>query len=144
MLIKLGFMGDTIVEVLIVLAILGMAISIAYATANRSLINTRQAEENSEATTLVQTQIENLRNNASITTTTDPNYVYDPAAFCFNGSSKQRAGGPSCTFTAYNIGVSIAYAPIASPGGTFKVTAIWDDVSGEGTDSVVMSYRLYP
>ncbi len=43
------------------LAVLGLAISISYATANRSLLNARQAQETAEATGLVETQVENLR-----------------------------------------------------------------------------------
>ena len=39
--------GDTIIEVLIVLAVLGLAIGITYATANRSILNARQAQESS-------------------------------------------------------------------------------------------------
>jgi prepilin-type N-terminal cleavage/methylation domain-containing protein len=52
--------GDTIVEVIIVLAILGLAISISYATASRSLLNTRQAQETAEASEYVQSQIEGI------------------------------------------------------------------------------------
>jgi type II secretory pathway pseudopilin PulG len=52
--------GDTIVEVIIVLAILGMALSISYATASRSLLNARQAQETSEAAEYVQAQIEDI------------------------------------------------------------------------------------
>src|SRR5690606_3729104 len=58
---KLGFRGDTIVEVMVVLAILGLALSISYATANRSLIQTRQAQENAEATEIARGQVEALR-----------------------------------------------------------------------------------
>jgi len=53
--------GDTIVEVMIVLAVLGLALGISYATANRSLMLARQAQENSEATNIVASQIEALR-----------------------------------------------------------------------------------
>ena len=139
----LSELGDTLVEVVIVLAVLGMAISISYATANRSLLNARQAQENAEATELVQSQVENLRRYSDITVPTDPNYVYDTTPFCFNAGSKQTAGGGNCTLNSrYAIG--IVYSSLASPGGTFRVTAQWPDVSGEGIDSVVMSYRLYP
>src|SRR5437868_4001892 len=53
--------GDTIVEVLVVLAVLGLAIGISFATANRSLLATRAAQENSQATSYLQSQVEELR-----------------------------------------------------------------------------------
>jgi prepilin-type N-terminal cleavage/methylation domain-containing protein len=52
--------GDTIVEVMIVLAVLGLAIGISYSTANRSLLNTRQAQEHSQATEYAQSEVEDL------------------------------------------------------------------------------------
>ncbi len=68
--------GDTIVEVMVVLAVLGLAMGISYATANRSLKNTRQAQENSEATALVKAQIEQLRSLASTEQPGTDNYIF--------------------------------------------------------------------
>ena len=59
-LLSLRQSGDTIVEVLIVLAVLGLAIGISYSTATKSLLATRQAQENTQATQLLQGQIERL------------------------------------------------------------------------------------
>ena len=53
--------GDTIVEVMIVLAVLGLAFAISYATANHGLIQARNAEEHSEALGLLDSQVELLR-----------------------------------------------------------------------------------
>jgi type II secretory pathway pseudopilin PulG len=53
--------GDTIVEVLIVLAVLGFALSISYASASRSLKDAEQSEQNSYATKLAEQQIEEIR-----------------------------------------------------------------------------------
>lgn len=53
--------GDTIVEVLVVLAIVSFAIILSYSTANRSLADARQSEENSYATELAQSQVEQIR-----------------------------------------------------------------------------------
>lgn len=58
---KLNQAGDTIVEVLIVLAVLGMAMSISYATANKGLQQSRNAEEHSQALGIINSQIELLR-----------------------------------------------------------------------------------
>lgn len=46
---KLNQRGDTIIEVLIVLAILSFAFSVSLATASKSLKQSRSAEEHSRA-----------------------------------------------------------------------------------------------
>jgi type II secretory pathway pseudopilin PulG len=53
--------GDTIVEVLIVLAVLGFAFSISMATANKGLSQSRNAEEHSQALSTLNSQIELTR-----------------------------------------------------------------------------------
>lgn len=53
--------GDTIVEVMIVLAVLGLAFAISYATANRGVLQARNAEEHSEALGILDGQVEELR-----------------------------------------------------------------------------------
>ncbi len=74
------------------MAVLGSAIGISYATANRSLLNARQAHENSSAAEIVQTQIEDLRDLSPLGTDdhastspaySAPNNIYYPSsAFC--------------------------------------------------------------
>jgi type II secretory pathway pseudopilin PulG len=56
-----GQSGDTIVEVLIVLAVLSLAFSLSYATANRGLSQSRNAAEHSEALGILNTQVELVR-----------------------------------------------------------------------------------
>lgn len=53
--------GDTIVEVLIVLTVLSLAFSYAYATANRGLAQARNAQEHSQALGVLNGQVEMLR-----------------------------------------------------------------------------------
>lgn len=86
---KLDQTGDTIVEVLIVLAVLGLALSISYATANRSLLNARQGEETAQATRYAQSQIEALRILApqGTTNTLSPYYVQNPNENIFSQSN---------------------------------------------------------
>jgi|ERR1035438_1449189 type II secretory pathway pseudopilin PulG len=80
--------GDTIVEVMIVLALIGSALGISYATANQSLLDTRQAQEASQAAQLIQSQVEELRtmtdNPATLNGNPNPNYIFNSTAtpFC--------------------------------------------------------------
>ncbi|HET8991430.1 MAG TPA: prepilin-type N-terminal cleavage/methylation domain-containing protein, partial [Candidatus Saccharimonadales bacterium] len=58
---KINQAGDTIIEVMIVLAILSMSFGISYATANKSLNGSLNAQEHSAALGILDTQLEDLR-----------------------------------------------------------------------------------
>jgi hypothetical protein len=58
---KLTNCGDTIIEVLVCIAILMAVLSGAYLTANRSLENFRHSQERLEATKLAESQIEKIK-----------------------------------------------------------------------------------
>lgn len=58
---RLNAAGDTIIEVLIVLAILGLSLAVSYATANRGLQQSRNAQEHSAALGLLDSQVELVR-----------------------------------------------------------------------------------
>ena|SRR5581483_11745898 len=162
MLRRLDALGDTIVEVMIVLAILGLAMGIAYATANRSLLNARQAQENSQAAEYVQSQIEGLRYLAA---STDPNKnIFNPPGaptgiYCIhdplNPTPLAISPPDACSFGSvpYTILIyncdKVTTAPqcdsadIAANSDSFVVQATWNDVSGQGTDTATMVYRAH-
>ncbi len=145
---KLGSQGDTIVEVLVVLAVLGLALSISYATASRSLKNTRQAQESAEASALAQSQIELLR---SLSGPGNPQNIFQPAPFCISTTATVvaplPAHGGACTQGTQAYDISIVYTSLSPPapaqGGKFVVTVTWPDVLGQGNDTVTSVYRLY-
>src|SRR5581483_1789859 len=58
---KQNFRGDTIVEVLIAIAIAGFAIGVSYATAQRSLKQSITAQEHNEALNIIERQVNDLR-----------------------------------------------------------------------------------
>ena len=62
---RLNSRGDTIVEVLIALAITSLLIVGAFATSNRSLKGARQSQERAEAMKMVESQLEALRSISS-------------------------------------------------------------------------------
>ena len=149
--IMLNQFGDTIIEVMIVLAVLGLAIGISYSTASRSLLNARQAQENSHAAELVQSQVEELRTMTG-NISTDPNYIYRAGGFCiFNGNTVSPLGGTDPTdYSIFPIGSpcvmdGLYHIAISYDGTTdnFQVQAAWDDVLGQGQDTVTLIYRLH-
>jgi type II secretory pathway pseudopilin PulG len=145
---KLNSFGDTIVEVMVVLAVLSMALSVSYATADRSLLNIRQAQENEQATELAQGQVEELR---TLTAPASPVNIFTAGGYCLSTTAPYTKL-PSCGF---NYGgqpapavsalytLKTTYAAVNSSGGTFTVTVTWPDVQGQGTDSIQLVYRLY-
>jgi type II secretory pathway pseudopilin PulG len=159
--------GDTIVEVMAVLAILGLALAISYATSNRSLLNTRQAEENAQATRYAQSQIESLYNLAATANAIRPGGASYPGdnntgdifswdkAFCMSNPSTITTG-TTCTNIDGLYTVDVYYcdhllpsipSPCPSPLSgvdTFAVQISWTDVSGEGQDTVTQTYRIHP
>lgn len=164
---KLVQRGDTIVEVMIVLAVLGLAIGISYSTANRSLLNARQAQENAEASKLAQTQVEMLYAQSTVVTATDTDhYIYDSTKlFCMgtgDGLVKHGFTGGSLDQTLLTQGnyptddsctsqqlyrVSIRYQDTDPDNPTahdkFTIRVAWDDVLGDGQDTVTLVYRIH-
>ena len=146
--------GDTIVEVMIVLAVLGLAMGISYATANRSLLNARQAQENSIATEIARSQVEGLSSigctsgDASCDPTNlansgTPSYklFQQTTPFCLNiadvGDPIKPVTDPACTVDSlYHIQITYT-AP-----NNFTVEIIWDDVFENGHDTVIQSYTI--
>jgi len=155
--------GDTIVEVLVVLAVVGSALSISYAIANHSLVGVRQSHEHSEALQLVQGQLEELRayvasNSSQII---NASAVVGTADFCFDPAdattinlinSADLQDSPNDTANhcqadnLYNL--DIICKPLSgsdcTSGGTYTVQAGWANATGDGQDNVSLVYRYYP
>ena len=139
---RLNQRGDTIVEVLIVLAVVGLALGLSYSTANRSLLGTRSAEENSQATALLQGQLEDLR---SLANSTAPSTIFNQGgAFCINSADNIVTGG-SCQnlTTLYKGKIQITYQNNASNPDTFTLVATWPDAQGQGNDTVTLVARIH-
>jgi prepilin-type N-terminal cleavage/methylation domain-containing protein len=145
--------GDTIIEVLIVLAILGMALGITYATASRSLLSTSGAQENSQATAYLKSQAETLRYLAPVQSGSQD--IFTPSgAFCIDPDPSSLVTVPvttplnltsypaECIQGFYHVSI-IRSAPDGNNASDFILTARWDDIHGDGTDSVTLTYRLY-
>ncbi len=152
--------GDTLIEVLVVLAVLGFAIGISYATASQSLLNARQAQENTQATEYSQTELEFLRvlgPSGNITGGNPTTNIYaQTSPFCIYSTSAVPPITNSCTnfdpSGIYLVNIyycaKISTSPPACTGitdpYTFIIQTTWPDVSGKGTDSVTLSYKTYP
>lgn len=79
--------GDTIVEVLVALAIIGMVLAAAYTTANRSIQITRQSQERTEAVKVAENQLEVIKSIAgSVEPMDGSEEIWDGEVFCIKQS----------------------------------------------------------
>jgi hypothetical protein len=74
--------GDTIVEVMIVLAVLGLAFGISYATANHGLAQSQNSEEHSSALGVLDSQVELLSAAMPDWSAALPSEVTNANGFC--------------------------------------------------------------
>jgi prepilin-type N-terminal cleavage/methylation domain-containing protein len=150
--------GDTLVEVLICILLVSMILTGAYVTTNRSRIGIRDAQEHAEALKLVQSQLEQLKQNGSVA---NAPIFSQPAGvnFCMvnavistgTGACQQDSGGsPTTDQPAYRLTIQRAScAPdYSAPAGAqqchkFTVRATWDSIAGNTQATEQIIYRLY-
>jgi type II secretory pathway pseudopilin PulG len=158
--------GDTIVEVMLALIVVGLAIGLSYGVANRSLRANQQAQERTEATKQIEGQVERLKKRA--VTDAAGTGIFNTTSFCL---ADQPAAGstpaetnkiftqpsPPASVTSDPLGGDYNSKCISSNGlyrlsiqrdGTdvnqFKVTARWPSLGSSGKEEVDIKYRVYP
>jgi prepilin-type N-terminal cleavage/methylation domain-containing protein len=149
--------GDTLVEVLIAIAVVSLVLGGAYVVTNRSLLATRAAQERSVALKLAEAQVEQIKALAS--SETEAQLLFGPSApapFCIAKASGQpvvadnfvsgstgdaactvgTSGDPSSTEPRFRISVTRS-------GNTFTLQERWENVGGRQTDQLQLRYRVY-
>jgi len=137
--------GDTIVEVLICMAIISLVLGGAFVTTRNSQLGVRDSQEHAEALKLVESQLEQLRADAAdAKAAASPFCMYNAAtATIASGNCTQDSAGlPRQADSRYKLSIARA-APDANGGYLFTVTATWPDVNGNGNAQESMVYRLY-
>ena len=138
--------GDTLVEVLIAIAVITMIMGGAYITTNKSLLATRAAQERGNALKLAESQIEQIKGLVA----TNPDSLFSgspPSPFCISDTgtvvaatnaacSVGTGGTPTMAQPKFNLSV-------VRSGNTFTLTETWVNVSGKSTDQIQMKYRVY-
>jgi prepilin-type N-terminal cleavage/methylation domain-containing protein len=128
--------GDTLVEVLIAIAIVSLILTTAYAISNKNTLAIQSNQERIQAQHLVEAQIEALRAQDGLVTSGD----------CFGTNGTEVAGASvSCT-SASEQGSGATYTvsiqgPVAN---IYTVKASWSDLTSNKTNgaNVTMYYRL--
>lgn len=135
--------GDTVVEVLICIAIISLVLGGAFVLTNRSLQGTRMAQERLNAIKLAESQLDQVKSLAS----TNPTAIFGATGnFCINNSVQVKtstdpdcrvnvSGQPTTTQPQFRLAVSRVT-------NTFTVQVVWDNVKGT-QDNVEMKYNVY-
>jgi hypothetical protein len=146
--------GDTIVEVMIALAVLGLAFGISYATANKGLLQARNAQEHSEALTNIDKQVELLRQAAATSdkdiSDTD-NVFKQTEKFCMSGMKPVKFTddlgrvSSDCVNGLYNESITNVASPVDgdNTGGVFTFTTKWDGIGNLGPQQEQLTYKIY-
>lgn len=154
-------LGDTIVEVMIALAILTLTLGGAYYSASLSLRNDSSSQEHSEATELAQSQIEALWARAQ---TESPFLSSDSTGTCLDTSSLQpqaanycnfdNSGSPNCAASnggfCYTITDQLTNPSDSTCLGdtsnitcyNYAITVSWPALGGGTNNQIVLDYRL--
>jgi type II secretory pathway pseudopilin PulG len=140
--------GDTIVEVMFAMAIIGLTLGIGYGIANRAIIIGRDAQEQTESSKFVEAQLEKI-----ITVTANQPELYfstletPGTTFCIDDTlTRQVAATPAtqCRFGPINSdGVGRYGVTIVRNGNIFTITGRWDNTRGSYQSTSSMVYRTY-
>lgn len=133
--------GDTIVEVIIAVAVISAILAGAFLVTTRSTHAIRDSEEHAQALQFLQGQVELLRTAAGRSGGL-PSNLNTP--FCLGtGAYYQPASGNTHCLLGSLYAVSIS-SPTSSPGSgttTFNLSASWASLSG-GTATVYLAYKV--
>ena len=156
---RLNQTGDTIIEVMLALVVVGLVISLGYGVASRSLRVNRQAQERVEGLKKVESQVERLKSLAANADPNDVNGVFRSGSYCINSVNVVVPISPTppvslaadplnasdygaCVQGIYHISIS----PDNAGGGSnqFRITARWFGLGQSGKQETTVKYRIYP
>lgn len=127
--------GDTIIEVLFAMAIVGVVLAAAYSIASKNLQFSQLANERSQATQIASTQIELIKNLRTAPTPTPAT-----SSFCVDISRANpvvASTDPACTNGFFNTSVKI-------DGNSYRIKVEWIPPGGDSNNlaNVTFYYRL--
>lgn len=143
--------GDTIVEVMLCIAIIGGVLAGAFVANNRNVRINAAAQERGEALKVTESQIEKLK-SAKITAAPGINllsggpYCIDDTGHQLTVASSQISNSPNCTFSNRYVS-TVTYS-----GNQYRIVTLWPNITGDttsldgttypGYDKLVMYYRI--
>jgi type II secretory pathway pseudopilin PulG len=152
---RLGNRGDTIIEVLLAIIVVGSVLAGAYVSSSHSLNANRASQERAEALNFVQGQIEMIKNKVS-------NLINRDGPWCLNSTGSGIARNdftvaPPADYTTDDwsepypancmVGDGNRYhlsVLHASGSDNYTIRARWDRIGGGGKEQTTMFYKVSP
>ena len=155
--------GDTIMEVLICVAMLGFMLGAAFSLTNRNQLTSRASQERGEANRLAEKQVEYLRTyyakNPGVTPADDNFCFNNDGAYTANGSPsadkandtddaeyvttcKDNRNGYDYKISFWKADLADTKSVLGSKGSAHVVTVRWDNVRGGDQEEVKMFYTI--
>lgn len=144
---KLGSVGDTIVEVLLAIAIVSVVLGGAYASATRSTQGLRQSQERGEALKILEAQLEQLKNmrSAGLKPPADADFCVapDPASGQVEFVVVPSSPSDAVCKTGPDNRYALSLRQDVSNDLEYQANVLWDRVSG-GVDQerISITYRV--
>lgn len=146
--------GDTIIEVLVCIAVVSTILGGAFVTTRQSQVGVRNSQEHAEALKLVESQLEQLRGDTTDAVgATTPFCMYNEAPVsaviapqdkdCTQDSGGLANKSDSRYYLTITRCAAIACGNNIANSYVFTVKASWPEVTGQGNGQETMVYRLY-
>ncbi len=140
--------GDTIIEVLLAMSVIGVVLGSAFGIANRSVATGRDAQERSEALKIAETQLELLKVYYPL----EPSIAVRSSAFCIDeskpgGQITANASSSSCQDKNPSGGsgfYSVSIEPPANDSAPYAVSVTWPRINTSSNEpgNVTLLYRV--
>lgn len=162
--IKLNQIGDTIIEVMLAMAVIGMTIGGAYGIANRSLRAAQVAQERGEALKVAESQLEIIK---ALSSSGDGGDVFNTSSrFCMTYDEDSENwdtetiddmeddglhNTEECTDGIYNKSITRQSLDGGEDNGDegearrhqFTVQVSWYQIGSDNVDEIKIDYRIY-
>ena len=133
--------GDTIVEVMVALAVLCLAFALSYATANRALTDSQNSQEHMLALEYIDAQFEALPYYAGQPGVTLPLYSFYLVPILSNGSVQVDPAPGLEPGNGFSYKISLMRD--INLNNTYHATITWPGLGNLGPQSEELSYRVY-
>ncbi len=146
---KQGQAGETIIEVLLALTVLGLALGLSYSSAGRSLKGSRDSQEHTEASQIAASAVDAIRHYATnADLNANAHEVLTADSFCIrtelsnvsNFDPLLQDDDPACTYSGlYKTAVGASH-DAATTTHQYVIAVTWDSLVNAAGNQVVMRY----
>ena len=139
--------GDTIIEVLIAMSVVGLVLGAAFGIANRAALTGRAAQERTDALKVAESQLELLKVYAKDATFNGglfSSFCIDQAATSAGIAAVDSNDTTICKGVNGQGGVGIYKITITQTTGTYEVKIAWDEINSSASVDATLTlyYRL--